>query len=231
MPSYIGQEGSIPKYHRSRHLQPLDEPTPLKWHFSRLSGKLAGILSVSTSCLDAPFCRARRATVTDDDVCRICYARASIMFRNMDDRLRDNRTMLNQPYVAPERFPMRDHGVDTIALRLLSHGDVSSIREANNLLRLACDAPETLPIAVWTKNVGVFHGATVAGPKRMQFIYSSAKLDIVEPLPGGFNRVFTVFRTTTPMPRDIFACRGHCADCMVCYTANDVVSVGIYQHR
>jgi hypothetical protein len=213
MPSHIGEEGAIPRYHRSRHLQSLDEPPPLKWHFSQLSGKCEGILSVSTSCLDAPFCRARRATATDDDVCSVCYARASIVFRRgMDGRLRDNRKMLNRPYVAPDRFPMRVRGNDTVALRLLSHGDVSSVHEANNLLRLARDAPATLPIALWTKNVVAFQFATVEPPPRLQYVYSSRKLDVVEPLPGGFHRVFTVFRPTTPMPDDVYACGGRCSE-------------------
>jgi hypothetical protein len=201
----------------------------VEWHFSRLSGKLHGIVSISTSCLDAPWCRAQRYAATPDHVCSWCYARASIMFRKgMDARLRDNRTLLYAAYIAPRVWPQRSDGADVVALRFMSHGDISSVREMNNVMRLAHDAPYD-HVALWSKNVRAVQGATVARDARLQCVYSSPLLDVVAEVPRGFDRVFTVF--TARVPDDVYECRGTCAECMICYTHNSARSIGIIKHR
>jgi len=223
MSSDLGQ----PEKLTPKHIRPKDLPKPqADWHFTKLSGKLSGLISISTAATCAPFCRSRYLNAVDDDICSKCYATAALSTyrESMVAALERNRQRLSATwYSPPEKWPV------AIALRLLSHGDISSPRECANLWHLVSDAPYP-HIAMWTKNIDAIARCVVRKPKRLQLIYSSPKIDICASKPSAlFDRVFTVYRDT--VPEDTYACPGNCASCLVCYSDNDIVNVGIILHR
>jgi hypothetical protein len=224
MSSRIGQ----PDRQKPSLIRPVDIAKPLQWHFTILSGKLKGLVSVTTAATCAPFCRSRHLSAVDDDICSKCYATSALStFRaSMLPALERNRKLLaRNVYVVPTKWPA------ATALRLMSHGDASSVRECVNAWKLAADSPYA-HVAMWTKNADAVAGAVAAWgkPARLQLVYSSPKIGVRASRPSAaFDRVFTVYRDH--VPADAFACPGACADCLVCYTLNDVVDVGILLHR
>lgn len=221
---YLGFGGEGPK--KVHYLEKTEVVEMPEWHFSVLSGKLEGLVSLSTSCLDEPFCKAQVYDESPDNICRKCYAvRALRGFRKtMRTKLAGNSALLNRPYFErPGRFPV------AVALRLLSHGDITNNVQATNLYKIASVAPEGMPVALWSKNWKAFRTAFADKPGRLVMLWSSKAIDAVDIKPVGFDKVFTVFRGE--VPEGIFKCPGKCADCLVCYRHNDVTSVGITLHR
>jgi len=226
MSSSIGQFGSHPVLrYAPRDAVP---PPPLEWHFSRLGGKLSGLYSITTSCIDAPFCRAQRLAAVDDDVCSRCYAASALLtYRaNARESMERNRRKLNEAqFEPPKKWP------SMTALRLLSHGDFSSARELKALYRLAQSAPPGLPIAMWTKNLSAVRDYCDPPPKRLEMIYSSPKIGVEAALPFRFSRTFTVYTAADAIPEGVFRCRDRCAECLECYLPSGAKRVGVVLHR
>jgi hypothetical protein len=226
MSSDIGQFGSKPV----KRYAPGDRPpTPsIEWHFSRLSGKLDGLYSITTSCIDAPFCRAQRLRGVDDDVCTHCYAATSLSTFRMNAReaMERNRRKLNEAqFEPPRRWPAM------IALRFMSHGDISSTRELRSVYLLAERAPAGLPIALWTKNVDAVRDFCDPPPRRLKMIYSSPKIGIESAIPFRFDAVFTVYRVAEDIPQGAYRCEGRCADCLECYSMTGSKRIATVLHR
>lgn len=120
-----------------------------KIHVSdKMSGKMKGIDSLSTSAVVNPLCKAR--CNNERSVCAHCFACATIKrYKELGKNLENNYRILNSRVLLKSeancvRF--------TTALgRIESFGDVASVEQARNYLRIA-RANRQSRFGIWTKN-------------------------------------------------------------------------------
>ena len=199
-------------------------------HVSELSGKLEGIAAISGSALDCEFCTDQVSRPPQDghpSICRSCYARAALegFRRSMRPALVTNTRLLEEDLLQGE-LP---YVTDVRALRFNSHGELTGPRMMNNFVRIA-ELNKHLPSALWTKRLNVvdmwredyrkeYLGGEEYPDLRMCLIASSPYVGLrMEAPPEWVDRVYTVYESESEIPSDAYVCRGHCAECMLCYT-------------
>ena len=141
------------------------------------TGKMKGVISVSTDINSNPFCQARQKVA--GSICKMCYAEAMMddekgMYRRVNEAFKRNSEILCSrlltdaeiPAVDPAKFPL---------WRIQSFGDIANVTEALNYLKMARKNPR-VKFAFWTKNIGILAKAVkVAGkPTNMQVVFSSS---------------------------------------------------------
>lgn len=119
-----------------------------------MSGKMSGIPSISTSCLDNPICRQRMQN--GESVCCHCFAEALLKARkNVHENTRVNFELLNAEVLPLELLP-RFRNVAIV--RIESFGDVASATQAINYINIAKVNPD-ITFAAWTKNAAIWNAA------------------------------------------------------------------------
>ena len=193
----------------------------------RMTGKMEGIPSISTAATLNAVCQAR-ATVPGS-ICSHCYAAATIQrYGALRAHLEDNFRVLNSRDLLPEELP----AVYSDVCRLESFGDLASVTQARNYIRIARRSP-WCRFTLWTKNPEFMAQALaeLGRPENMLFVYSSPDLnrpalEILARFPW-FDRVFTVYDAAT-IERDgveINCGARSCRSCMLCYTPGGPVEV------
>lgn len=183
--------------------------------------KMEGIQSISTSVLDNPICQKRREV--PDSVCAKCYANHLCRYRkSLQTCLSRNFSILND-HLFDEREALRCQ-FDTRYGRIESFGDVASVTQARNYIRIIRANPET-DFGIWSKNAGIWREAFELDgkPVNTTFVLSSCKVNEVDIVPDGMREyVDHVFTVWSP-DRYIFAgtpseCAGiQCKTCLKCY--------------
>lgn len=183
--------------------------------------KMAGFQSVSTSVLENPICQARR---TDpESVCAKCYADHLCRYRKpLQNCLSRNFEILNAGLLT-EREALRVV-FDTRYARIESFGDVASVTQARNYIRIIRANPDT-DFGIWSKNAGIWQKAfeLEGKPDNSTFVLSSIhlnRIDEVKPEWQSFvDHVFTVWSPD----QYIYAGTPHecagikCRTCLKCY--------------
>ena len=190
-----------------------------------MSGKMNGIPSISTSCLDNPICRKRMKD--GESVCVHCFAAALLEHRgNVRQAVRNNFELLNTEVLPLEMLP-RFRNVSIV--RIESFGDVASVTQAINYINIVKVNPFVM-FAAWTKNASIWNAAIkqVGKPENLSLVYSSFKLNKVaspeeyftKDGENNFDHIFTVFdKATCDFYGDGFINCGarDCATCRRCY--------------
>ena len=193
-----------------------------------MSGKMSGIPSISTSCLDNPICRKRMED--GESVCVHCFAAALLECRkNVRQSVRNNFELLNTEVLPLEMLP-RFRNVAIV--RIEAFGDVASVTQAINYINIVKVNPFVM-FAAWTKNASIWNAAIkqVGKPENLSLVYSSFKLNeqaaaaeyFTADGVNHFDHVFTVYdKATCDFYGEHFVNCGarDCATCRRCYSKN-----------
>ena len=184
--------------------------------------KMAGIQSISTSCLHNPICQERAKCA--DSVCAHCYAQRLCKFRTTLQRnLEENSAVLSSRLLKPSEAAAVN--ISAVIGRIESFGDVANVIQARNYIRII-RAHKATRFGIWSKNDGIWHAAFLAEgkPRNCTYVHSSMELnhvDMVKPFMDRFtDHVFTVW-TKDKYPEfegGKTECAGiRCINCLKCY--------------
>lgn len=159
-----------------------------------MTGKMAGILSLSTNCLANPICLARLKSGVG--ICAECFAAAiQLQYDGVLENTTFNYKALNESILPLEVLPI----IDAPEVRFESFGDVGSVNHAANYLNMARVNP-LVAFTLWTKNPEFIHKAIQAGyskPSNMTIILSSPLLNERVAIPERYayfiDKTFTVY--------------------------------------
>ncbi len=181
-----------------------------------MSGKMAGVPSISTSCLDNPICRARMQI--NGSVCKKCFAAATLKRYTAAGRaMSANYALLTGRLLDADEMPIFGN---VAIVRIESFGDVANVTQARNYVRIIKANP-AVTFAWWTKNPGIVAAAfKVEGgkPDNVVMIESSPFLNVVKPLSAGMDKTFTVYDKIAAANVEINCGARSCAGCRRCYS-------------
>lgn len=190
-----------------------------------MTGKMEGIPSISTSCLENPRCIARMKN--GEAVCAHCFAEATLnRFKGAGLNAASNYRLLNSEVLPLEMLP-RFRNVAIV--RIESFGDVASVTQVINYINIVKVNPRVM-FAAWTKNADLWNAAIkeVGKPRNLSLVYSSFKLNkpaeareyFTSDGANNFDHIFTVFdkETAAGYGKGFITCGARdCATCRRCY--------------
>lgn len=190
-------------------------------HFTiKHTGKMTGLWSLSTSCLDNPICKARAKV--KGSICAHCFAMLQISrWSDMRPCLKKNLETLSNSLLDKD-IPIINP--PSGLFRFESFGDTLNYKQALNYIRIALLNPWT-KFAAWTKNTEHYLQAFtfIDKPKNLMLIKSSKQVNVIEELTEDekkyFDKVFTVFDKDFAKENNIKINCGarSCATCRNCY--------------
>ena len=188
-----------------------------------MTGKLDGVLSLSTSCACNNRCIARMKN--PDLICSDCFAvDTQSNYKGVFENTALNAAILSKEILPVSLWPV----LDTDILRIESFGDVINVVHAINYINLAYANPDTT-VTAWTKNPDLWVKAfkKVGKPHNLIFgVSSDRKNEVMEIKPEYrpyVNFVFTVYELDFLLekgvnPEAFINCGGKsCRGCMKCY--------------
>ena len=190
---------------------------------SKLSGKLDGFYSISTSVLKNPICHARACN--NKTICSKCYAATSTAYRTELALALDTNYDILNGFLIPESawsaLPIYSSNGKS---RIESHGDIATVTGARNYLRII-KTHKHLFFGVWSKNWNIWLTAfkLEGKPENMNFILSSEIINKVSEVPEKIkpyvDKVFTVYDKDYIKENGIdINCGGRsCKTCLKCY--------------
>ena len=189
------------------------------------SGKMEGIRSIGTSCVDNPHCIKRRAD--NCSVCSKCYAETYMKMRkSLKEHLSDNAKILANTLLEGRELPV----TNDLIYRFESFGDLYNETHLKNYVAITNRNPYTT-FGLWTKNIWlldeVFNEEKIAKPKNISIVVSSPLLN--KPLELDrekywmVDHVFTVYDKKFIAANDIEINCGarNCLGCTKCYLDSD----------
>ena len=200
-------------------------------------GKMKGLVSISTSQLDNPFCisRSKQPLLPEElegypIVCRDCYSSNLYKRRKTNDECgRRNARILNTGIIDEENWPIVNQS-DFPLCRIEAFGETKSWIQQANYFQFA-SRNRNLHIADWTKNPkfvkeAIEHGYRI--PDNVEMVLSSMREnrpDNPERYPF-FSKVFTVYSLAWLVKNkkgpDFINCGGRsCLGCRKCYLPVD----------
>lgn len=202
------------------------------------TSKMAGIPSFSTCCLLNPACLKRM--MDGLSVCAHCFSNALLKIRSgLKRTTSQNFTVLNRQEIleaAKVKWTkkMLELNPDKLT-RIESFGDVASVLQAINYIRIAQANPDCR-FAAWTKNLNFWVKAfkKVGKPRNLTLVYSSVELNKPDVIPEWakewVDHRFTVYTAEFLAEHGIVSnCAGvSCATCKRCYyngTAFDIIEL------
>ena len=185
-------------------------------------GKMSGMISLSTSTRDNPFCQAMQKT---DAICRKCFAKNCERFYGDKSMPLEERVV--QSWKKNGEILSTEKNVSLLVnasyFRFHSFGELINKQHADNFFSIARQNPDTT-FTLWTKRPNLVD--VVKKPNNMILIYSSPEVNVVSELPDGFDKVFTVFGYKFVEENNIqINCENHCLSCRKCYTHNDIIHI------
>lgn len=185
---------------------------------TRHTGKMYGMVSVSTSTLDNPICQARAQN--GDSICSHCYAqRMTKAYKGLHEKLHINTELLTKEIHDADDFPI----INAAYIRLEAFGDLMNDIQVKNYFNLCRRNPHAT-FALWTKNPNFIKAAISDGykkPNNLIVILSSPIIN--SPLAGSIvaeypfiDHVFTVY--TKDNDAHINCGGNHCLSCRRCYS-------------
>ena len=211
------------------------EGAGLHWT-TKHQGKMAGMVSLSTTCKCGTICPARIAAAgnaaekikadplrDDVSICGLCFSdRQQDYQKSMTLPLARNFDILNGGIIHEDWIPT----VNAVFVRGESFGDFASVNAVINFWNI-CRKNPLINMTAWTKNVGFFLQAVKQGYKKpdnfhlgqsSRFINRPAE---VSPAAAGLvDFVFTVYTTEFAALHNITINCGarSCLGCLRCYT-------------
>lgn len=196
-----------------------------------MSGKMAGIPSISTSVLENPICQKRREQ--KDSICSKCFAASTAArYSSLAKNLSSNLELLTGEILPTDILPRFIPELSNI-VRFESFGDLANVNQAINYLNIARINPD-IRFAIWTKNIAILAKAveTVGKPENIRIIYSSPivnqAIDVkkTQRTFSCIDAVFTVYDKKHVAANDIDINCGakSCITCRNCYDRPDFYS-------
>lgn len=198
------------------------------------SGKMNGMISISTSPLKNERCKARAACQDCNCICTHCYSNAMMdKYDALSVKLAANTDALTSEIIPGYELPEINPGRHPYG-RIEAFGDLVNETQVINYLDIIAVNPG-VHFAWWTKNPDLIKAALITGeyviPENVTIIYSNPiidreidinKLRQVYPF---INKVFTVWSTkeaADAVGRGINCGARHCMSCGLCYEPNNV---------
>ena len=183
------------------------------------TGKMEGIISISTSCLCNPFCQARMKN--PNSICSKCYSAAMHKrYSNLSKMLAKNFEILTSKLFEIDEFPF----IPNSLCRIESFGDIYNVTQARNYLRLIKANPQTF-FAFFTKNFNILAQAIAfeGKPENMNVILSNEIVNDFDHysayLDFSFCDIqFNVYDKVNAKSVDINCGLRKCVECRFCYT-------------
>lgn len=196
-----------------------------------MSGKMAGIPSISTSVLENPICQKRRQD--PNSICAKCFAASTAArYSSLAKNLKSNLELLTGEILPADVLPRFIPELSNI-VRFESFGDLANVNQAINYLNIAKVNPG-VRFAIWTKNIGILAKAveTVGKPENIRIIYSAPIVNHaidVEKTKRSFpyvDAVFTVYDKKHVAENNVEINCGakSCITCRNCYDRSDFYS-------
>ena len=189
------------------------------------SGKMEGIRSIGTSCVDNPHCIKRRAD--NYSVCSKCYAETYMKMRkSLKDHLSDNAKILANTLLEGRDLPV----TNDLIYRFESFGDLYNEIHLKNYVAITNRNPYTT-FGLWTKNIWlldeVFNKEKIAKPKNISIVVSSPLLN--KPLELDREKYWMVDHVFTVYDKKFIAANNieincgarNCLGCSKCYLDSD----------
>lgn len=199
--------------------------------------KLAGINSLSTSCLDNYMCLRRMQY--EELICSSCYAETQQKYQHgTAERNIINGIILKNVVIPVKAWKTFYNNFDINSVfRFESFGDISNLIQVENYCNM-CRAFPKVRFAAWTKNVfqWCYTFDRIGKPKNLSFVVSSPIIGktvsswIIEKWGGYIDHVFTVYKKGACAAIN---CGGRkCMDCIKkrkgCYYRKDEKSGGTF---
>ena len=189
------------------------------------TGKMEGINSIGTSCVDNPFCINRREN--GDSICSHCYAATYMKMRKaLKEHLAENAEILTTRLLKGREIPVTNSHI----FRFESFGDLYNATHLANYVLIAERNPFT-QFGLWTKNTWVldelFNKNGIAKPKNLSIVVSSPMMNKVIELDREkywfVDHVFTVYdkKFIEVNNIDINCGSRNCLGCQICYHKNE----------
>lgn len=184
--------------------------------------KLAGMLGINTSITNNPVCIARREWALENEkwdcVCLYCYADGLVnRYDALENACLYNQHILNSHLL--EEIELKAIVLMAEFVRFEMFGDVSSVMQARNYIRIAKSHPFNR-FGAWSKNHNFWRQAfEMEGgkPENMTYILSSVCMDKVDAVPVWMEKyvdyVFTVCSTRATYERFLALYAGNCKAC------------------
>lgn len=196
------------------------------------SGKMNGMISLSTSCLHNKFCMAYAKD--PNKICSKCYACKQLKrYTNMDKALIKNAEILMNEVLPMEKLPF----LNCAYFRFEAFGDLGSEEQVVNYFNI-CEVNPHCNFALWTKNPFIIKNAIlnnrIGKPMNLNIVYSSPYINktiTLDELWGkGYtfiDKVFSVYDKETIESENITINCGakSCIGCRLCYEKNNVIYI------
>lgn len=189
----------------------------------RMTGKMTGIPSISTSVLLNPRCH-RRAKC-EGSICFKCYAASTLKrYGNAEKAYAHNTEVLTERVLERDELPIF---ANVQYVRLESFGDLINAEQACNCLNIAKHNSK-IKFALWTKNPDILMaGFDLFGmkkPDNLQIVYSSPMINKADRAAfrvyDFIDKVFTGY--DKEHAKNINCGAKQCATCGLCYEKNNV---------
>lgn len=191
------------------------------------TGKMAGVVSVSTDINSNKFCQARRNI--KGSICEHCFAAAMVddkngRYRSVNKCFKINTEILTSRVLAADEIPVIDPRYFPL-VRLESIADLQNVIQFLNYAKMAEMNPGCL-FALYTKNRGIVAKGLklVNKPANMQIVFSSLFMNKESDAAGYdfIDKVFTVYDENTIKNQGIEINCGarSCFKCRRCYMPN-----------
>ena len=162
------------------------------------TGKMSGVISISTSVALNARCQARAKD--QESICHYCFAAAMLdYYSELGNKLARNTELLTARELDPAEIPVINAEKWPL-LRFESFGDLNNIVQVYNYFLIAA-VNHKCKAALWTKNPDIVAAALdhygIEKPKNLVIIYSSPKVN--EPADGVrerypfIDKMFTVY--------------------------------------
>ena len=179
-----------------------------------MSGKMAGVPSISTSCLCNPICQQRMKD--GNSVCAHCFAENTLSrYKAAGVAMESNYKLLTDTVLPLELLPVF---CNVSIARIESFGDLANMTQAINYANI-CRVNPSVRFAWWTKNAAILKKAfdIVGKPENVVIIESAPKLDTeIKPSNEYIDKTFTVY---TKADESFINCGARCcATCRRCYS-------------
>lgn len=192
------------------------------------SGKMAGMISLSTGCTNNTRCMERAADDSENNICSHCFSFSQMArYSNMVPCYEKNTEILTSRFLQDDEIPEIKH----CYFRFESFGDLNNIIQVANYFKIA-SAPYNAKVtfALWTKNPDIIENAMktlgIKKPKNLVIIVSShfinnayeiTELKKVFPF---VDKVFTVYSEEYAKENGIKINCGarSCLQCGACYS-------------
>lgn len=213
----------LAKETQNRHITISEFEDRYGLHFTREhTGKMKGVMSISTACPDNPYCINRRNL--KGTICEFCYAfQMTKRYKNMLPCLRKNTEVLTTTIIPKKDMPFLFS--ETGYFRFESFGDLINEIQVVNYFNMA-SANRHMKCALWTKNPWIIASAIrkygIKKPRNLTIVFSSYYLNEqmkVSETYDFIDKVFTVYDKKFAKKAGIeINCGGRkCADCGRCY--------------